>query len=170
MCFVRLQYGIYNSISPSSFIRIERSLSPIPSSTQPSRVKRYYSKRDYFTLILHSPLGHGATGITHDATLELTTAENLTSTHRVAVKLSFSKAQQKRMRREYSVYELMLSKGVGSAVPEIYGLFEDLEGGAMALIMSHSGVSLWDRRPNKKEDPPAVSAEERCVIFKTLLR
>lgn len=55
-----------------------------------------------------------------------------------------------------------MGQSLRDGVPRVYGLFEDLEG---ALVMSHAGDSLWDRRPNKKADPPAVSPEQRCVMI-----
>lgn len=44
------------------------------------------------------------------------------------------------MHHEYRVYSHLASSSVQGCIPEVYGLFEDLEGGALAL---HEGRTLW---------------------------
>lgn len=48
----------------------------------------------------------------------------------------------------------------------MFGLFEDIEGGALALVMDHGGTSLWDR---ERKSSVTVSASERCVIASSSL-
>ncbi|KAJ7052726.1 hypothetical protein C8F01DRAFT_1375792 [Mycena amicta] len=95
---------------------------------------------EYFEIILTSKLGDGATGIVHGAMARVTT-----------------KARRRKSRRQ-----------VGLSTPaarvnaiRVYGLFEDLEGGAIALVMSNCGTNLWQLRPDKKTARTSVTPAQR---------
>lgn len=115
------------------------------------RARRKYFEHEYFTLVISSTIAQGATGVLHEAELVLKTKEGITLRCKVVIKLAFSAEQQDRMRHEYSIYEHLVSAGIKGVIVDVLGLFKDLEGGPMALIMSHAGSSLWDRRPDKDE-------------------
>lgn len=100
-----------------------------------------------FTVILNAKLGAGFTGVLHHAKLEVFKGKNSTSSHDIVVKLAFTDEQRERMNHEYRVYSRLASSGVQGCIPDVYGLFEDLEGGALALLMSHEGVTLWKHSP-----------------------
>lgn len=109
-------------------------------------------------------IGNGATGITHSAKIEITTLDNRDVEHEVVIKFAFSDEQQERMQHEYSIYDHMESAGIRNGVPEIYGLFKDMEGNTMALVMSHAGTSMWDRRPNMEDVTVTAKPDERSVV------
>lgn len=83
----------------------------------------------------------------HHAKLEVSMGKNLTSSHDMVVKLAFDDEQRERMNHEYRVYSHLVSSGVQGCIPDVYGLFEDREGGALALLMSHEGTTLWKHSP-----------------------
>lgn len=108
------------------------------------RLNSKYSLNQCVFLVLTSPIGSGATGTVHGATLEIRPSEGPAITREVVVKLSFTSEQRKRMQSEYLIYQ-RLSKMRTPGVLRVFGLFEDIEGGASALVMDHGGPSLWDR-------------------------
>jgi serine/threonine protein kinase len=116
------------------------------------------------TLVVHSTIAHGATGILHEAQLVLESAEGETLRSRVVVKFAFSAEQQDRMEHEYSIYDHLVSAGIHGIIVDILGLFEDLEGGPTALIMSHAGSSLWNRRSSTKDIAVKASSTQRFVF------
>lgn len=98
-------------------------------------------------ITLKAEIGVGATGVLHHAKLEISTGKHPTSSRDIVVKLAFTNEQQERMHHEYRVYSHLASSGVQGCIPDVYGLFEDLEGGALALFMSHEGRTLWEHSP-----------------------
>lgn len=73
----------------------------------------------------------------------------------VVVKLSFTPEQHERMRFEYRIYRHLA--GI-PGILRVFGLFEDIEGGTLALVMEHGGCSLEDRG---ELDKVVVSPSER---------
>lgn len=147
LALVRIQHGVYNSPAPASFIRAGRSLSPELGSTKVPRIMRKYGTTEYITVILHSKIGKGATGVLYNSTLQVYTTKMGLSSHEIVVKIAFEAEQQSRIRHEYDIYDHLASSGVEGYIPRVYGLFEDIEGGATALLMNHAGEMLW------KDDP-----------------
>jgi hypothetical protein len=152
---------VYDSPIPSSFLRCGASLSPLSELPPALKTKDKYNSHEYFVLVLTSQIAEGATGIVHGAILELETFDGQSLTQDVIVKLAFSDKQKERMRNEYAVYR-HLTKANVSGIPQVLGLFEDLEGGPMALVMSNAGVSLWQQRADIAGQVHA-STEERYV-------
>ncbi|KAJ7065562.1 hypothetical protein C8F01DRAFT_1366523 [Mycena amicta] len=170
MMLFHLQYDIYHSRAPASFIRANlclehgkgRKLGKIPS------IKRAYKPHEYFEIILGSQLGDGAVGIVHGAMARVTTKDGETLVEEnLVVKLAFRHQPQERMRYEYKVYTRLAEHGV-TGVPKVYGLFEDLEGGAIALLMSNCGTNLWELRPDKKSTRTSVTPAQRDRFIEIL--
>ncbi|KAJ7648306.1 hypothetical protein DFH06DRAFT_1476341 [Mycena polygramma] len=161
-----IQYDVYNSPVPASFIRSAPALlDSVPDRPfAPPPVKRRYEQGEYTTIILTSAIAAGATGIAHNAILKVTTAEGATLEETVVVKITFTTEQQDRLRHEYEVYRRLANV---QGVPKIYGIFDDLEGGAIVLVMTCCGECLWTLRP----DPGAkvsISPTQRAQ-FLTIL-
>lgn len=96
------------------------------------------------TIIITSHIGYGATGVLQGAKLELETSDGQHLTHDVVVKFAFSEDQRKRMKREYDVYCHLAAANV-KGIMKVFGLFQDMEGQTLALIMTNGGISLSDR-------------------------
>jgi hypothetical protein len=134
-----------------------------------------------------SEIAAGATGVVHNATLQVLTASDGVRSLEVVVKFAFKKRQQRKLRHEFSIYEHLESPKI-DGIPVVFGLFEDTESATLALVMTHVGICLLDRGPGAKDitvvDPkePAlnpknavdeepwpptftVSDEERSVIL-----
>ncbi|KAJ7173339.1 hypothetical protein C8R46DRAFT_1082510 [Mycena filopes] len=166
---LNIQYGVYDSPVPASFIRSAPSLAGLsmdaPFTLPP--VKRHYHESEYITLTLTSELGSGATGIAHAAILHVTTKDGKTLEEDVVVKVAFLAEQQQRMRHEYETYR-RLAKFSVEGVPKIFGLFDDLEGGTVVLVMSPCGDCLWKLRPNPKDTKVTLSPEQRAQFIAIL--
>jgi len=148
---------------PSSFLRCGPSLSSPTAPLPPRKAKAAYRSHQYFTVVLTSQIGVGATGNVHGGTLELETSDMQTLTHEVVVKLAFSDKQQKRMQNEYAIYQHLALANV-KGIPTVLGLFKDLEGGSTALVMNDAGVSLWKQRADRAGQVTALTPE-RCVTY-----
>ena len=133
--FMYLQFGIYDSPVPATFVRA------IPSPfVKPAPLM---SSNEYMTLVLSSELAQGATGVVHGGTLEMETLEQRISLDIVA-KLAFGEDQRENLKHEFSTYCHLASKGVKN-LPTLLGLFEDVEDGALALLLTPAGVPIVNK-------------------------
>ncbi|KIM39107.1 hypothetical protein M413DRAFT_29667 [Hebeloma cylindrosporum] len=146
LALLSLSYGAYHSPVPSSFIRVGpscvRGYHDQPFK-EPSR-KATFLPSQYFSLTLSKPIGSGAVGTVHRALAEIELQSGVKVQHRLAVKLVFSDYSgcQRRLWKEYSIYQHLASKDGVEGVLPVYGIFEDTETGTLALIMDDGGSSL----------------------------
>ena len=165
-----------NSPSPAAFLRQGRGIAPgIPcsdthllKSKMELRAQEYHA-HEYFELLLAPDFSSGATGQVHRATIRLTLADGRLISSSAIVKVAFHDLQRERLRHEYVVYKHLADKGVKS-VASIFGLFEDVDDGLSALIMSDAGISLYERElkrnPGKVSiEQVSITREERLVFF-----
>ena len=141
-----LQYGIYDSTNPSTFIRslpTGQAPNPLPSR----ETIRSYKLKECLTIVLKSEIGHGATGKVLRGTLEVEASVGCVLLD-VAVKLALSSEQCTALRNEYATYHQLRLKAVTSGITAPLGLFYDVhpEGGPSALVMPYAGVPL-DEKP-----------------------
>lgn len=128
-----------------------------------------YQAHEYFELLLAPDFSSGATGQVHRATVRMTLPDGCLVSSSVIVKVAFHDLLRERLRHEYVVYKYMADKGVKS-VASIFGLFEDIDDGSSALIMSDAGISLDERElkrhPGKIQvEQVSVTREERLVFL-----
>ncbi|KAF8351949.1 hypothetical protein F5887DRAFT_1170315 [Amanita rubescens] len=133
-----LQYGIYDSSAPSTFVRS----GPIghPTSLPSQETVQNYQLEECLTIVLRSEIGHGATGQVLRGTLEVEASE--CALLDVAVKLALASGQREALRDEYEIYRQLRSKGVTAGITTPLGLFDDVEGGACILVMPYVGAPL----------------------------
>ena len=134
--FMYLQFSNYDSPVPATFVRVIPPLFII--NTTPSVLPN-----KCMTLVLSSELAQGATGVVHGGTLEMKTLDQHIFLDVVA-KLAFSKNQRERLKHEFSAYCHLTSKGV-KCIPKVLGLFEDVEDGALALLLTLAGVPIVNK-------------------------
>ncbi|KAF4623059.1 hypothetical protein D9613_001498 [Agrocybe pediades] len=109
---VELDYGIYCSPSPSTFLRIRRPCIPdaellSKTATEPNfRVKGRYEGHDYGLMTLRESLGSGAIGIVHPASLVLQLASGTDETFETEMvfKMTSTEFQRKQLLNEYFIY------------------------------------------------------------------
>ncbi|GLB43209.1 hypothetical protein LshimejAT787_1301100 [Lyophyllum shimeji] len=158
LALLRIQEHPFNSPAPASFL---------PAGLPRAARKAVYTSHEYIYLTLTSKIGGGATGDVHAAAIELYADGTAYSLSDVVVKLAFEAGQRKRMRHEFEVYEHLKSSGV-TGIPHVFGLFQDVEGDTLALVMSNVGTSLWDRRPDKEDIEFFASKAERIAFARVL--
>ncbi|KAJ6465228.1 hypothetical protein C8R47DRAFT_1079414 [Mycena vitilis] len=167
LLLVRLVYGIYNSVTPASFARSGPSLFPNVCRRPPRRTKTSYGPTEYGTLTLGPELTSGATGVIHEAVLEVSAENEEVLTRDVIVKLALYLGQQERLRHEFSVYERLAAADV-AGVPKILGIFEDIEGTATIIVMNHCGRSLAQTHLLEDKTNVHVSAAEKAAFLAVL--
>jgi hypothetical protein len=133
--FVYLRFGIYDSPVPATFVRVTP-----PPFVKPTPLM---SPNGCMTLVVSSELAQGATGVVHGGTLEMKTLEQRISLDIVA-KLAFGEDQRENLKHEFSTYCHLTSKGVKN-IPTLLGLFEDVEDGALALLLTPAGVPIVNK-------------------------
>jgi len=136
---VYLQYGIYDSPAPSTFVRsgpTGQAPNPLPSR----EIVRNYKLDECLTIVLNSEIGHGATGEVLRGTLDVEVSICIRLD--VAVKLAFASEQRGAIRDEYKIYHLLRKSGVTTGITTQLGLFDDVEGEACALVMPYVGIPL----------------------------
>ncbi|KAG6834230.1 hypothetical protein H0H93_011034 [Arthromyces matolae] len=151
LILMALRFDNYNSTAPGPFLR------------SGAKRKASYGPREYMSLVLTSKLGNGAIGIAYNGRLELL-VDNRAREASVVVKLALEEGHVESLRHEYSIYEHLSDRGVVEGIPSVLGLFEDLESGVLALVMSHVGQNLWDLRPDKSQDFVRVPPEIEYVL------
>lgn len=170
--FLALKHTVYNSTAPASLLRELPTLFPgtaIPPKSSKAHVanrQRIYSPHQYITITVTSDLGHGAVGVVHRGSLEVTTAKGVTYSCDAVIKLAFSEKQQDKMRYEYSIYQHLITSGTDVVgIPSVFGMFKDMVvGGPLALVMSFGGTDIWhSRRPDLQSDEIHLSEDERYV-------
>ena len=148
--FIYLQYGIYDSPCPSTFIRSAPAITEDKENhplLSPRDIVSYRAK-DSLTVILTSEVGHGATGTVHRGMLDVDGLDGSMSLD-VVIKLAFDSEQQAALRDEYETYRLLRSKGVMKGVTAVLGFFDDCERGPSALVMRYAGISLLEMEPGR---------------------
>ncbi|KAM6501510.1 hypothetical protein JOM56_004524 [Amanita muscaria] len=159
-----LQYDVYDSPNPASFLRSAPSIMAHPRCPTPrfsTRAIRTYGLEECLTIVLTSEIGRGSTGVVHRGTLELEVCDGAMPLD-VVVKLAFDTGQRDALKNEYKVYRRLRSKGVLQGIPTVLGLFDDFEGAACALVMLYAGVPLV------KEPQHIVPASDRKSALSTL--
>jgi hypothetical protein len=155
LAFLYLQYGVYGSPIPATFVRsapsIGRHRAPPPSL----HVIDSALLGDCLSIVLTSEVGEGGTGIVLGGKLEVEATKGCVPLD-VVVKLAFTEVQQDLLRSEYETYQRLYSKGVVKGIPTVLGLFDDSEGGPPALVMSFAGISL-------AAEPKQISSSQQCV-------
>ena len=130
-----LRYGIYDSPNPATFVRSSLSLRAPPMTCS------CYNLEECLTIVLTSEIGHGGIGIVLRGTLqvEASTRHGLLD---VAVKLAITGQQREALWNEYTVYGRLKMEGVDAGITTPIGFFEDVDGGASALVMPYAGIPL----------------------------
>ncbi|KAG6888608.1 hypothetical protein C0995_007037 [Termitomyces sp. Mi166 len=155
---LRIQHHHFNSPNPASFFRVD-SRTPRKST---------YKSSEYLCVTITSAIAGGATGDAHKATIELITSEGETLSFPDAIiKLSFGRVEGKRMRHEYDVYQHLSSSGV-TGIPYVFGLFEDAESDALALLMTDVGTCLVGRTPYENDEFRPVTETEADAFMEVL--
>ncbi|KAF8351680.1 hypothetical protein F5887DRAFT_1069354 [Amanita rubescens] len=145
-----LQYDVYDSPIPASFLRSAPSImTHTRSPTPPFSAQAIHScgLEDCLTIVLTSEIGRGATGVVHRGTLKPAICDGAMPLD-VVVKLAFDSDQRDALRSEYEVYRRLKSKGVRQGIATALGFFDDSEGCACALVLLYAGVSLSESQGN----------------------
>lgn len=146
---LRMCYGIYNSPSPSYFLRAETS------------GKASYEPHEYWSVTLTSLIASGATGVIHGATLKLLGAGGKPHEIPVVVKFAMEEKQKKSLSHEYSIYKRLAPSRI-QGIPRAFGLFKDHGSDVVALVMTHVGTALVTLH---EEDPIIVKEPQRFFVL-----
>jgi hypothetical protein len=153
MVLLYLQYDIYDSQIPASFLRSAPSImthTRCPTPPFSSRAIHSYGLEDCLTIVLTSEIGRGATGVVHRGTLKPEICDGVMPLD-VVVKLAFDSEQRDALKSEYEVYRRLKSKGVHQGIATALGIFDDSEGCACALVLLYAGVPLSESQGNLSE-------------------
>ncbi|KAJ7155831.1 hypothetical protein C8R46DRAFT_1116557 [Mycena filopes] len=142
---LQFQYKCYNSPASASLLRIRPCVAypTEPSSAfRPPKLKKGYAIHECISLTVVSEINTGATSIVHGAILKLELKNGKTLSMDVVVKIAILPFQREKMKHEYAMY-LHLGPSNIKGLPEVYGLFDDVQGTATVMVMSACGQSLW---------------------------
>ncbi|KAF8959401.1 hypothetical protein BDZ97DRAFT_1837845 [Flammula alnicola] len=174
LALIKLNYGIFCSSAPSSFIRLGPSCVPglfDDAFKEPDR-RAVYTSKHFMTATLEAPIGSGAIGVVHKAMIEIETEAGNKLQHRCLIKLGFSEDQQRKMQHEYDVYLHLAAVKAVEGVVSVHGLFQDIETGTMAMVMNYGGKSLAVRESEKNktvaDDELDISEQESDAFQRAL--
>ncbi|KAH9487267.1 hypothetical protein JR316_0001337 [Psilocybe cubensis] len=176
LALVSLDYGVFSSSVPSSFRRIGESCkrySPTESTdwTKDVYTQKKFNDKEYITLKLLAPLGHGAVGVVHPAQAEVVLSSGAILRENLAVKLAFSEEQQSKLKAEFEIYCRMSRSSDIEGVLDVHGLFYDAESNTMALLMADGGKTLRQReieRTGKFAEQVTTTQGEREAFTRAL--
>ncbi|KAH9487273.1 hypothetical protein JR316_0001343 [Psilocybe cubensis] len=176
LALVSLDYGVFSSSVPSSFRRIGESCkrySPTESTdwTKDVYTQKKFNDKEYITLKLLAPLGHGAVGVVHPAQAEVVLSSGAILRESLAVKLAFSEEQQSKLKAEFETYCRMSRSSDIEGVLDVHGLFYDAESNTMAFLMADGGKTLRQReieRTGKFAEQVTTTQEEREAFTRAL--
>ena len=165
MLLLYLQYGVYDSPIPASFIRsappiIAKAKFPAPPLSP--RAMCTYTPKQCLSIVLTSEIGRGAIGIVHRGTLKLNDRDGSAPLD-VVVKLAFDSQQRDMLRTEYETYRHVRSKGVLRGLTTTVGFFDDTEDGPCALVMLYAGDPLFD-------EPECILSDSDWYVSRTWAR
>ncbi|KAJ7173331.1 hypothetical protein C8R46DRAFT_113398 [Mycena filopes] len=166
---LQFQYKCYNSPAPASLLRIRPCIAYAtePSSAfRPPKLKKAYAIHECISLTVVSEINTGATSIVHGAILKLELKNGKTLSMDVVVKIAILPFQREKMKHEYAMY-LHLGPSNIKGLPEVYGLFDDVQGTATVMVMSACGQSLWKLWISDKWST-GISPAQRSQFISTL--
>ncbi|KAF9554764.1 hypothetical protein CPC08DRAFT_712637 [Agrocybe pediades] len=177
LLLVELDYDVYCSPAPSTFLRIEPACEVPSAAAAKGHSKSRSSPRfpvgsrcethEYALLTLEKPLGSGAVGVAHPAFLSLKLKSGDTLEASLVLKLAFTEDQKKGLRHEYCIYSRLAARSVVNGILSVYGLFRDPESGTLGLLMEYGGESLYARSERLRTDN---TSEILTPAQKTLFR
>ncbi|TFK71959.1 hypothetical protein BDN72DRAFT_895212 [Pluteus cervinus] len=159
LALVLIQYNIFESPRPASFLRIGGTLSPHGLGPRSKKWKKTYKSLDSLKVTLDHPLFRGS-GRIHTTIIELELSDGRMLTRRVMAKVATTPADRAQLKHEYSVYEYLWERKV-NGISCIFGLFEDVDNLATILIMERGGITLLTREPWVQALENAVKLSER---------
>ncbi|KDR68681.1 hypothetical protein GALMADRAFT_282866 [Galerina marginata CBS 339.88] len=166
LALITLNYGPYCSPAPASFLRCGSSC--VPELCQPFEQTNQskFSSTQYFELVLGEPLGTGAVGVVHPASLSTFFESGRTLRQSIVVKLAFSDEQKSKLENDFKMYSILASaEEPVEGIVTVHGLFEDPESGALALFMEHGGQSFRELDKKQPERDEQLRKEERLHSY-----
>ncbi|TFK66384.1 hypothetical protein BDN72DRAFT_880353 [Pluteus cervinus] len=165
--------GSLNSSKPTCCLRKGRPLSPFtPASDEllSIKLKESYQPSEYCLLTLDGNSSSGMTGRVYPGQLQVTPSSGRTLSRSVVAKITDFAAARERLRHEYQVYQHLWSHGI-NRIPEIYGLFEDMDNFVTILVMERAACTFREREPTTKENKGGlkdVPPSERLQIMQVI--
>ncbi|KIM39071.1 hypothetical protein M413DRAFT_29639 [Hebeloma cylindrosporum] len=168
LALFNLDYDVFRSPTPSSFIRVTSFADPstlLPPPTE-LKTKASYTASNYFSLSIEQHLASGSIGIVHRASATFKSGSRTYKYSNLAVKLAFTEENQRKLRYEYGIYRHLAHHGVTENILRVYGLFQDAETGVLAIVMDYGGTSLVNRKV--KGSAISCSEEEKFAFSEAL--
>ncbi|KIM39085.1 hypothetical protein M413DRAFT_29653 [Hebeloma cylindrosporum] len=165
-----LDYDVFRSPTPSSFIRVTSFVDPFTFRPVPKKLKAKasYAASDYFSLSIWQYLASGAIGTVHRASATFKSVSRTYQYSDLAVKLAFTEANQDDLRYEYAMYRHLAQIGFTEHILRVYGLLQDAETGVLAIVMDYGGPCLASREVEESEVIPCT--EEEKIAFSDALK
>ncbi|TFK66386.1 hypothetical protein BDN72DRAFT_961819 [Pluteus cervinus] len=146
--------GGLNSSRPTGCLRKGRSLSPFtpaPEELPLHGLKDSYQPNEYFTLTLDWDNSNGLTGQVFTGQLQVSLPSGRALSRSVVAKIATYAEARERVRHEYRVYQHLWAHNI-KRIPEIYGLFEDMDDLVTMIVMERAACTFRQREPITKEN------------------
>ncbi|KAF9556374.1 hypothetical protein CPC08DRAFT_725786 [Agrocybe pediades] len=150
------------------FSVLPRPALPVPPETFHSTSKSKFRATGYIDMTLSQPMGKGAVGVVHPATVSIEVESGDVVEHKLVVKLAFSRTQKAGLRHEYDVYSHFAKAGYVGDIVDVHGLFEDPDSNTLALVMENGGRSLAHLNDEEEDGVGQVTGDNRTTCMNDL--
>ncbi|KAF9042125.1 hypothetical protein BJ165DRAFT_1529579 [Panaeolus papilionaceus] len=168
---ISFDFDVYHSTAPSTFLRISPFCHPdfLSSPFQQLKPNRSYPMSKYMHFTAREKIGDGRTGTAFRGVLRIQTGSGHTIESKIVLKIPLGAQPTKNIHDEYRTYTELALAGVTEGLVQVYGVFEDIETGAIAMMMDDGGTDLW-RREQERSGMRAGQITLSQVEFDTLHR
>ncbi|KAF9552981.1 hypothetical protein CPC08DRAFT_249719 [Agrocybe pediades] len=168
LALMTLNYDIYCSPVPATFLRVSSSCAPGTSAEFHPTSRTKFRPVEYVDMTLSKPIGHGAVGVVHAATASMELESGEIMEHKVILKLAFSRAQKVKLKHEYDIYVHLSKVGDVQCILDVHGLFEDPDSNTLALVMEEGGRSLAYLNELEEDREGKVTGKDRTACLNAL--
>ncbi|KAF9042140.1 kinase-like domain-containing protein [Panaeolus papilionaceus] len=163
---VSFHFGPFHSPAPSSFLRVSSSCHPsfVSKSFSKPKANRQYSLTKCLNFVAKEKVGQGATGTVYRGSLEMETSSGRILDEDVVLKIPLGNKPIDRIHQEYAVYKQLAEAGVTTGIAKVYGIFEDVETGSIAMMMQYVGTNLLSRERQRMVTAHSTSLCRQITI------
>ncbi|KAF9042139.1 hypothetical protein BJ165DRAFT_1485833 [Panaeolus papilionaceus] len=150
---VSFNFDVYHSLSPSSFLRVSPSCHPdfVNTLVQPPKSNKRYLLRECMNFVATEKIASGSAAAVFRGVVQIQTeGGGKMIEERVVLKIPLGTQPPSKIYDEYKTYVNFSAAGIMEGILPVYGVFEDVETGSLAMMIRDGGIDLWQRERERE--------------------